>query len=671
MALDLFGNPIGTTSLSKGIAADAPSYTTGPSTQASPSEALTEEVSQTHYPIPLLVATLAVASVLIIQCTRLQIIQGRANHALAQGNSEQLLRLTADRGLIIDAQGVVLAENTRKVALLIDPQKLPTKRKERDGIYDSLKKVAGVSQEAIAEIEANWKKAPESFVIKEQVSKDEALLYREQLSDLPGVAIREIPVRSYAAIPALGQLLGYVGAATKEDVDAGARPSDRIGKSGIEQTYQDKLRGTDGIQHTTINALGEVLEGSTTADPAPIPGDTVKLSIDSKLQTALGTALQHAVERRAKEFGAEKSKNLGASAVVIRPNTGEVIAMASLPNYDANTFARGITGAEYKALITDKSLPLLNRAIAGQYPSASTIKPLVASAGLQEGVITPTLQVTTPAYIEVGGIKFPDWKTHGLTNVRKAISESNNIFFFATGGGWKQGGISGLGIDRLDAYLGKFGLGKDTGIDIPGEESGRVPTPAWKEQVLGEPWYIGDTYNTSIGQGNILVTPLQMANAIATIANGGNLYAPTLVHSFLNPVTKSETRKEPKVSAASIIRSDVLQVVREGMRATVADQVNGSARNLNKLATPSAGKTGTAEFGSEGRLHGWYVGFAPYDNPEIAVAVVIEGGGEGYRSALPVYEEIMRSYFNEPLAEGAKLFTEPAEDPNNPFQGER
>jgi penicillin-binding protein 2 len=339
--------------------------------------------------------------------------------------------------------------------------------------------------------------------------------------------------------------------------------------------------------------------------------------------------------------------------VVMDPTTGAIKAMVSLPDYSNNLFADGISKVDYQKLLDDPADPLLNRATQGTYAPGSTLKPLVASAGLQAGVIGPDTQMNTPAAIQIGSFSFPDWKTHGQTNTRKAIAESNNIFFYAVGGGWQERGFTGLGIDRLSEYLQKFGLGNKTGIDIPGEATGLVPTPAWKEATQKEKWFIGDTYHSSIGQGYDLVTPLQMATSVSAIANGGTLWKPSIAWSTVDPTSGTETVLPHPTAATSIIDAANLQVVREGMRQTV---VSGSGRPLNNLKVTSAGKTGTAQVGTQGQLNAWYTGFAPYDHPTLAFAILIEGGGESFYSSVPVAEEILRGAFNEPLEPGQQLF---------------
>jgi penicillin-binding protein 2 len=594
---------------------------------------------------------LAVA-ILATQCFRLQVLFASQNRARAEGNSVRIITKEADRGLIVDQNGTVLAQNDRKVALSINPQALPSKKIEREKIYDLLRQKAQISDETIELIEDKRDKISGEYPLKTNLTKEESLLYTEIFSGVNGIQVAEIPTRLYADLPSLGQLLGYVGAASQDEIKQGYS---RSGKSGLEKQYNDELSGIPGKLHAEVNAQGETVRFiNDNLSIEPEVGKTLKLSIDSNLQRIVADALNHELVRRKEKYG--DLPKLGASAVVTNPKTGEILAMVSLPDYSASLFAQGISNNDYQALVSNPGNPLLNRAIQGAFAPGSTIKPLVASAGLQEGVIAADTKVVTPAALTIGNFRFPDWKYHGLTNTRKAIAESNNIFFYAVGGGADEIGIKGLGIDRLNSYLARFGLGKKTGVDLPGEINGLLPDDAWKEKQYDEKWYIGDTYHSSIGQGYLLATPLQMAMATAAVANGGTLYQPHLAKAFVDPATNTETPVIPTALQEKFVSAQNLQVVREGMRQTTQ---SGSARQLGQLKVTSAGKTGTAQFGNQGLTHAWYVGFAPYEDPKIAFSILIEGGGESFYSSLPVTEEILRGYFNEPLQEGQKLFTEP------------
>jgi penicillin-binding protein 2 len=326
----------------------------------------------------------------------------------------------------------------------------------------------------------------------------------------------------------------------------------------------------------------------------------------------------------------------------MNPNNGQIITLISLPAYDNNLFAQGISQVNYDKFLNNKNNPLFNRAISGEIPSGSTIKPVIAAAALQEGIITENTSFLSNGGLSIGQWFFPDWKFggHGTTNVRKALAESVNTFFYYIGGGYKD--FNGLGLDNLVKYMHLFGLGEETGIDLPGESSGFVPTKEWKEETKDETWYIGDTYHISIGQGDILTTPLQVANFTAVVANGGILYKPMVVSALLDEHNNLVRNIEPVIIRQNFVDAYNLQVVREGMRQAVT---SGSARSLSVLPVTSAGKTGTAQWSSRKANHAWFTGFAPYENPEIVITVLVEEGDEGSTMAAPIAKEIMQWYF--------------------------
>jgi penicillin-binding protein 2 len=370
----------------------------------------------------------------------------------------------------------------------------------------------------------------------------------------------------------------------------------------------------------------------------PIAGRSLILGLDSEVQRTAALSLEDSIS---------KNGATSAAAVAMDVRSGDIIAMVSLPNFDNNLFSSSINPEERARVLTDTAAPLINRAVAGQYPSGSTIKPFVAAAALQEGTISPeTVLDTSEGKIVVGETTFSDWKVHGRSNVKTAIAESNNIFFFALGGGYKN--ITGLGIDRLKGYLERFGFGSATGIDIGEgvEAEGLVPSPDWKKRVKKENWFLGDTYNTSIGQGNLLVTPLQLARATAAVANGGKLVQPRVVKTILNS-TDSSQELPITINRDEVVSPAVVETVRQGMRQTV---LGGSARSFFNLPVEVAAKTGTAQTSkSKERTHSWFTAFAPYQNPEIAISVIVEGGGEGFAVAAPVARNIIERYFNLPL----------------------
>jgi penicillin-binding protein 2 len=326
--------------------------------------------------------------------------------------------------------------------------------------------------------------------------------------------------------------------------------------------------------------------------------------------------------------------------VALDPHDGAVLAAASLPAYDNNIFSGGVSSTVYQTLVQNPDQPLFPRAWAGTYPSGSTVKVVIAAAALAEKLITPHTSFLSTGGIRVGAWFFPDWSAsgHGVTDVRRAIAWSVNTFFYTVGGG--HGSFSGLGVERLSAWMRKFGLGQKTGVDLPAEAEGFVPSPEWKEKTKGERWFVGDTYNLSIGQGDLLVTPLQVAVYSAAVANGGRKVTPHVA-------ADTNLADPPRV-----IEAEVVDVVRLGMRECVA---TGSCRALSDLPFPVAGKTGTAQWHSEKKTHAWFTSFAPFDRPEVVVTVLLEEGGEGSSVAVPVAREVLNAWWRLRNERGGKF----------------
>lgn len=562
----------------------------------------------------------------------LDIVKGEYYQGLAKGNRVRSVVVKAPRGEILDKFGKVLARNVPSMDAVVIPGDLADDYNERQKVAIALAEILRLERgNAEALIETQNRKSPDPVLLKENISRDEALILSERIQDLRGVAIEKTAIRDYEESVIFSPVIGYDGKITRQELvqNPDYLMTDYIGKAGLEKSYEKELRGVHGARQVEVDSLGNAKKHLGVIEAKS--GNSLILNIDEELQKKLYDSLSGILE---------KTGTKTAAAVAIDPRTGGVLAMVSLPSYDNNMFARGISNAEYKSLIEDKSLPLLNRAINGEYPPGSTLKPAVAAAALVERTITPETTVNDfSGAIHIGSYRFGDWKTHGVVDVRKAIAESCDVFFYALGGGYAN--IQGLGMERMKKYENLFGFGQPTGIDLLGESQGFIPSEEWKLNKIKEKWYIGDSYHSSIGQGFITSTPLQLANYTAAIANGGTLYSPRIV----NGIKKSDGQTQYALSNVirkDFISKDVLKVVREGMRQTVTD---GTAQPLKELPVEAAGKTGTAEFGGEGKTHAWFISFAPYDNPEIAMAVLVEGGGEGHSSAVPVTKEVYDWYF--------------------------
>ncbi|MCA9388308.1 penicillin-binding protein 2 [Candidatus Berkelbacteria bacterium] len=559
--------------------------------------------------------------VLTTRLVFLQVTHAASNQLLAQGNRIRKIELLPSRGIITDRFNVPLSKNLPSFSLELVPANLPVAVADRERIISRLKEINLLSEIQEEKLRSDYN-SPQSIALVEHLDHDKALEYKVDFQDDPGLQIVDRPRRDYLRVPGLSHLLGYTGKVGEEEIQDSSlyTYSSTVGRAGLEQVYEPDLQGKLGYEQVEVDAKGFFQRQVGLKEP--IAGQTLKLSLDLELQKKAAEALKAKIEETESKSGV---------VIVENPQNGEILAMVSLPDYDNNEFTSGITPEQVESLFNHPDAVLTNRAIAGVYPSGSVIKPFIAVAGLAEGVITESTTIDAPAQITIGDFVFPDLKRHGLTDVKKALAVSSNVFFYAVGGGWDK--IPGLGVQKIDDYLGLFGFGEKTGIDLDGELSGLVPTPAWKARVKQEAWFTGDTYHLSIGQGDLLVTPLQIVNATSAIANGGRLSTPTLVLG---------NKAEP-ISTELTQYTDSIDIVRAGMRQAVLD---GSARRLQDLPVSSAAKTGTAQFGADDKTHAWFSAFAPYENPEFAVVVLIDGGGAGNEVALPVAEEIMDWYFS-------------------------
>lgn len=565
---------------------------------------------------------------------QLQIFQGSKKFQEAEGNRIKETVLRAPRGIIYDKKGNMLVKNIPNSELVVTPKYLPREASKRDEIYLQIARILSVSEiELKKTAESKGLDLMEQLILAKHIQGDQLLLLETKISQLPGLSVEINPIREYPYKDLMSHVLGYTGRISEEEYKDKKDKylfSDFIGKMGLEKTYESFLKGENGKKQIEVDVFGKPIKNLSSKEV--IPGSNVNLSLDLSFQGAVTSALQK---------GLQKVNSQKGVAVVLNPQNGQILSLVSLPSFDNNLFAKEISPEDFSNLSNDSLQPLFNRVIAGAYPSGSTIKPFTASAGLEEGIITPQTTINDSGEIRIGDWVFPDWKAHGTVDVYKAISQSCNVFFYHVGGGY--GDIKGVGAEKLGEYFKKFGFGQTTGVDLTGEAQGQIPSPDWKEKIKKEPWYLGDTYHMAIGQGDVLVTPLQMVNAIASIANGGKLYKPT----FLDKITdfKGETVKQftSQVIKENFVSQSTLEVVREGMRQAVTE---GSARSLNSLPVPIAGKTGTAEFGENNQgKHAWFAGFAPFDNPQIALVILVEGGGEGSETAVPIAQEIFDYYF--------------------------
>lgn len=592
------------------------------------------------------VMTLISLALLVTRLANLQLVNGSRNFSLAEGNRIRQKVLRAPRGVVYDAKGQVLVRNVASFDLTVTPQQLPKDTQARQDLYQKVASLVGTSSNEIAsKAEVKGLGYPLPVLVVAGVEREKALTFDVANEDLAGFSLETNPIREYIDGGSLSHFLGYTGRIDQKELaklQSEYQPTDYIGKLGLEKQYETLLRGVPGGEQTEVDAMGRTIK--LLASKQAEPGSNLVLSIDKDLQTKLAEQIKIQMDR---------AGSTRASGVALNPKTGEVLAAVSLPGYDNNLFSRGIKAADYAALTGDKAQPLFNKVVSGAFPSGSVIKPLVASAALQEGVINTGTSVNDTGALEVPHQYDPNIKYTfrsydagglGVVNVTRAIAQSSNVFFYTIGGGF--GSIKGLGVDRLSSYYQKFGLGSRTGIDIPGETAGVIPTPKWKQKVKKEAWFTGDTYNMSVGQGDTLVSPLQMAVATSAVANGGTVYEPHLLKRVTDDQGRTTSEVAPKAVRSNFIDPTHLKTVREAMRQVVT---GGTACCLIQQEVPVAvaAKTGTAETDPTGKRkpHAWFTAFAPYEDPQIVIVVLVENSGEGAEYAAPAVRGTLSWYF--------------------------
>ena len=551
----------------------------------------------------------------------LQVVLGADFRNRAENNRVNQVTLIAPRGIIYDRNHATLVENVPSTDLLFDPVLLPSEENETFLIENLRTLLPDIPPEELQQALLKARRIQQPVHIAKALDHETVLRLEEAGEKIQGTRLASSLVRKYPFSEFTAHVLGYTNTVTSEELEktTSLHPTDITGKQGIEKSYDSILRGTNGAQLVEINAAGRPQTdlGQTVA----VPGQDLELTLDIELQSFIYSLFS---ERDAKAQEEGKDPVSGA-AVVMDPRSGEVLALVSYPSYNPNTFSQPALSKDSARYFEDKLTPLFNRVVDGTFASGSVIKPFIAAGALQEGIITPQTTVLSTGGIAIGPWRFPDWKAggHGVTDVKKAIAESVNTFFYMITGGYE--GQPGLGVEKTTAYLRQFGWAKATGIDLPSEADGFLPSKEWKESVKKEPWYIGDTYHLGIGQGDVLATPLQIATSTTALANGSTIFQPHFV--------RREDIGEQKIP----INPAHIQTIREGMRQTVTD---GSARSLSQLSVNLAGKTGTAQVGGTDKTHAWFTSFGPYEEPEIVVTILLEKGGAGDIDAVPVAREI-------------------------------
>src|SRR3989344_608986 len=584
---------------------------------------------------------LLITLVLLSRTFYLQVFQGKQLYNLSQNNKGKISLIVPERGIIYDSNLKKLVWNSPAYDVICDKKNFYA---DNENFINEVKNISSILGVDNSELENKINFSNDLTInIASDLNQEKLISLEPRMNEFPDCQIQNNTERNYVMGSVFSHVLGYVGRINKSELEnvENYSPDDTIGKDGLEKFYESYLRGISGRTEVVKDATG--IKRGTNILSSPTSGGSLVLNIDSNLQKIVYDSLEKSI----KNIGAKKG-----AAVALNPKTGAVLALVSYPAYDDNLFSGGISYKDYNNLINDSSQPLFNRAIASKYPTGSTIKPFLAAGALQENLISPNKIINDPGYILVHSqydpsitYKFSGVTPHGLVDMRKALAVSSNIYFYTVGGGY--GDQQGLGPSRIKKYLDLYGFEQKTGIDLPGEFGGFVPTPTWKKAYKNEPWWDGDTYNLSIGQSDLQVTPLQVAVAYCAIANNGTLYQPQIVQKIISSDQK-ETIKEfkPEILNSNFINPEYLQIIREGMREGVEKDYGGS-HILNDLPVAVAGKTGTAETNKAGYFNTWSTSFAPYDNPEIVFVTTIESV-QGLRAAtLPVAHDVLQYYFNQ------------------------
>ncbi len=577
--------------------------------------------------------------ILVSRLVYLQIINQQHYTTLSDNNRVSIKPIQPIRGLIYDRNGVLLAENIPSFTLTLVPEHI----KNIPVLIKKLQKIITITPADIKRFKkkSRRKRRFEGVTLRYRLNKDEVARLSVKQFSLPGVEIHAELSRHYPLGKLTAHTVGYVSSISERElqkVDASNYSgTSRIGKSGIEKEYEPILHGRIGLQKVETNASGRILR--VLDRELPIPGKNLYLNIDIRLHSIAAKAF---------------ADNNGA-LVAIDPNNGSILALASFPSFDPNLFVNGIDVESYSHLRKSPDQPLFNRAIQGRYPPGSTIKPFIGLAGLELDVIKASDSINCPGYymLKNDDRRYRDWKKHGHkeTDLKKAIIESCDVYFYDL--------ALNLGIDKISSYLSLFGFGKKTGVDLGGESSALLPSREWKRRTRRLPWFPGETLITGIGQGFMLVTPLQLADATATLARDGQAQRPQMIYAIEDPKTKIIKINPPKpLEKITILQQYNWDTIQQAMK-SVVHSLHGTARGINRhLKYKMAGKTGTAqvhgikqdeEYDSKKvrrklRDHALFIAYAPFKAPKIAIAIIVENGGHGGSVAAPIARKVIDDY---------------------------
>jgi penicillin-binding protein 2 len=562
---------------------------------------------------------------LIIRLLWMQVWQGAEYRRLADSNSVRTVPIRAPRGLILDRHLKVLAGNQPSLSLGLTPAELLRQPELVEPVIARLSQELGLDPEEVRRKFNSQRQRPFAPArLVPDVDKKTLLRLEESRDELPGMVVLEDSKRSYDE-PLAAHVLGYVGEITEKELermgDQGYKLGDLVGQTGLEHVYDGVLKGEDGGRNIRIDAKGRELK--VLNETAPRPGNNLVLTLDANLQRAAETAL---------------GQNAGA-IVALDPRNGDVLAMASKPDFELSNFSGRVRSGVWSRLIADERTPMSNRAIQGLYPPGSVFKIITASAALETGAITPQWKAECLGIYWIATWPYRCWKEvgHGQIAVEQAITESCDIFFYQVGLRTK--------VEALHKYAQLYGFGEKTGLDLPGERAGLVPDAEWKEETQHMPWFPGNTVMMSIGQGYLLATPLQLACAVSAVANGGVLVQPHLVAKVTSPEGELVSEFHPPKRRELGLKDDTLRLLQRGMAGAVEDR-RGTAWRARVEGVSVAGKTGTAQ-NPHGEDHAVFICFAPVENPQIAISVIVENGGEGGLTAAPMAKAVMDAFFQK------------------------
>jgi penicillin-binding protein 2 len=565
-------------------------------------------------------------TVLLIRLWDLQIMRGTEMRKLSEQNRIRVKKIVAARGIIYDRTGKVLADTRPSFNIYLTPEDIKDFSQTVDGLAQLLK----CDREDIIEKMKAASGMPPSFPIKirSDIPMDEVARVEANRVYIPGISIQIEPKRNYPYAASFAHVIGYVSEISDEELKDKKKhkdysPGDYIGKYGLERAYEKDLRGTDGEKRVEVDAMGREIRTLDVIEP--IPGNSLHLNMDLDLQLAADKALE----------------TRKGAAVAINPKTGGVLVLASRPGFDPNLFASGIKKKDWQAIALDKLHPLQNRAIQGGYPPGSTFKILLALKALDLGTINERTAFHCGGGFAYGNRVFKCWKKggHGSVSIHRAIVESCDVFFYNVG--------LKLGVDRIHEIGDILGMGRLTGIDLPGEQKGLIPSTEWKKRRYNQPWYEGETVSVAIGQGAVWLTPIHLAMLSSFVANDGKNFKPQVVNRIVSTEGKVVKTFEPVVNADLKLKPGVLKLVKDGMRGVV-NEPGGTAGASKVQNVLMSGKTGTAQAGSDKvKLgdHAWFIAYAPSEDASVAMAILVEHGLHGSSAAAPIAKGITETLF--------------------------